>query len=344
MVNRTVVVGLGLVILAGCSSTPDASDPSTSPSVSIGPTVAPGGNGTFYSSQWDTAAGTLTIMSHPIGADGSIGSAVELLTAPADDTSFPAVIDGVGGSTLTGSFTDYWTTDVQVRSAGAVSAEAAAPRWCGGEGLSYNVCTLLDPTRVVRTTELGRDPTTGEGPGEGSILVSSLADASTISEFGPVADLVFMLGTGAPDEVLVVTSPAQSADAPTVPSAVMRMSLADGTTTSMGDSPAGWVPLCAIGAESVLGFTSEGTAYSAAVVGPATVGAVTWDQQDLVAGCSADGQFLYVQRIPQPPTEETEDTEPPNPATALERISLADGTRSEVLTLAPGEIAGPVTR
>ena len=125
---------------------------------------------------------------------------------------------------------------------------------------------------------------------------------------------------------------------------MFRLDVSDGLTGALGDSPAGWVPLCPIGADSVLGFTSEGTAHSAAVVGPATVGAVTWDQQDLVAGCSADGQFLYVQRIPQPPTEETEDTEPPNPATALERISLADGSRPEVLTLAPGEIAGPVTR
>jgi hypothetical protein len=125
---------------------------------------------------------------------------------------------------------------------------------------------------------------------------------------------------------------------------VYRLDVSDGLTKELGGSPTGWVPLCPIGAASVLGFTSEGAAYSAAVVGSATVGAVTWDQQDLVAGCSADGQFLYLQRIPQPPTEETEDTEPPNPATALERISLADGTRSEVLTLAPGEIAGPVTR
>jgi hypothetical protein len=344
MVNRTVVVGLGLVLLAGCSSTPDASDPSTSPSASTGPTDAAEGNGTFYTSQLDTTAGTVTIMSHPIGADGSIGSAAELLTEPADDTSFPAVIDGVGGSTLTGRFTDYWTTDVQVRSSGAVTAEAAAPRWCGGEGLSYNVCTLLDPTRVARTTDLGRDPTTGEGPGEGSILVSSLADGSTLSEFGPVADLVFMLGTIAPDEVLVVTSPAQSGEAPSAPSAVMRMSLADGTTTSVGDSPAGWVPLCTIGVDSVLGFTSEGTDSTAAVIGPAKVAAITWEGQDSVVGCSADGRFLYLQRIPQPPTEEVEDTEPPNPSTALERISLADGARSEVLVLSPGEIAGPVTR
>ncbi len=344
MVHRTVVVGLCLVLLAGCSSATETSDPSSSPSGSTEPTGALEGNGTLYTSQWDTTAGTLTITGHPIGADGAIGSATEVLSGPADDTTFPGVVDGVGASTLTGSFTDYWTTDVQVRSAGEVTAEAAAPRWCGGEGLSYNVCTLLDATRLARTTELGRDPTTGEGPSEGSILVSSLADGSTISEFGPVADLAFMLGTGAADEVLLVTSPAQSAEAPSVASTVMRMDLADGTTTSMGDSPAGWVPLCAMGADSVLGFTSEGTDSSAAVVGPEKVAAVTWDDQDSVVGCSADGRFLYLQRIPQPPTEEVEDTEPPNPSTALERVSLADGARSEVLVLAPGELAGPVTR
>ena len=90
----------------------------------------------------------------------------------------------------------------------------AAPRWCGGEGLTYNLCTLLDETRVARTTELGRDPETGEGPSEGTILVSSLTDGSTISELGPFADLSMMLGTGSPDEVLIVTTPAQSADDP----------------------------------------------------------------------------------------------------------------------------------
>ena len=174
--------------------------------------------------------------------------------------------------------------------------------------------------------------------------MSSLTDGSTISELGPFADLSMMLGTGSPDEVLIVTTPAQSAEAPSVPSAVLRLDVSDGLTKELGDSPAGWVPLCPIGADSVLGYTSEGTESSAAVVGPAKVAAVTWDEQDSVVGCSADGLFLYLQRIPQPPTEETEDTEPPNPSTALERISLADGSRTEVLTLAPGEIAGPVTR
>jgi len=341
MVRRTTVLGIALLLLAGCASTPDSpGDTSGSPSAS----AASAGNGTVYTSVWDMDAGARTISGHPIGADGSIGAATPLLSGPADDTSFPGVVDGVGPLALSGSFTDYWTTDLQVRSAGQVTAEVAGPRWCGGEGLAYNVCTLLDDTRLARTTDLGRDPETGAGPTEGSIIVSSLADGATIAEFGPFPGLSMMLGTGAPDEVLIVTTPAQSAEDPSVPSTVLRLDLTDGTTTEMGISPAGWVPLCPIGADSVLGFPAEDLAGSAVVVGPAQVADITWDQQDSVVGCSADGRFLYLQRIPQPPTEEVEDTEPPNPSTALERISLADGARSEVLVLPPGVVAGPVTR
>jgi hypothetical protein len=338
MVNRTVVagLGLGLILLAGCASTSDvAGDPPG--------TEGPMSNGTLYTSVWDTEAGTRTITGHAIGQDGSVGAAVPLLSGPANDTSFPGVEDGVGAAALTGSFTDFWTTDLQVRSAGEVTAEVAAPRWCGGEGLRYNLCTLLDDTRIARTTDLGRDPETGDGPSEGSILVSSLADGATISELGPFADLSMMLGTGSANHVIIVTTPAQSAEDPSVPSTVLRLDVTDGLTAEIGDSPAGWVPLCPIGSDSVLGFTSEG-APAAVVVGPAEIADVTWDEQDTFVGCSADGRFLYVQRIPQPPTEETEDLEPPNPSTALERISLADGSRSAVLTLPPGEVAGPVTR
>lgn len=342
MVSRAVVVGFGLVLVAGCASTPDSpADPSSSTS-SLPTTATPAGNGTVYTSSWDTDS--RTIIGHPIRDDGSLGEPSELLSGPADDTTYPGIVDGVGPAALTGAFTNYWTTDLQVRSAGSVAAEVAAPRWCGGEGLGYNVCTLLDATRVARTTDLGSDPETGEGPTEGSIIVSSLDDGSTVDEFGPFAGLSMMMGTASPDEVLLVTTPATSAEDPSTPSTVLRLDVTDGTTTELGVSPAGWVPLCPIGSDSVLGFPSEGMTGSAVVVGPAQVGEVTWEQQDSIVGCSADGQFLYVQRIPQPPTEETEDLEPPNPSTALERITLADGSRSAVLTLAPGEVAGPATR
>jgi hypothetical protein len=341
MVNRTVVGGLALVLLAGCASTSQGSG--TESATSSGSAGSVAANGTLVTSLWDTAAGTRTITSHPIGTDGSIGAEAPLLSGPADDTTFPGVVDGVGPAVLTGTFTDYWTTDLQVRAAGEVSAEVAAPRWCGGEGLAYNPCILLDDTRLARTTELGREPESGGGPTQASIIVSSLADGSTLAEF-PVTDLTMMLATTSPDQVLIVTAPAPSAEDPSTPSTIMRMDLTDGTTSELGVSPAGWVPLCPIGDDSVLGFPGQDLTGSAVVVGPAQVADVTWDQQDTLVGCSADGRYLYVQRIPQPPTGEVEDTEPPNPSTALERITLADGSRTPVLTLAPGWTAGPVTR
>jgi hypothetical protein len=339
MVSRAVVVGFGLVLVAGCSSGPGSPG---DPSPSTAPPDPAAGFGTVYTSTWDPDSRTIT--GYPIRQDGSVGEPAELLSGPADDTTYPGVVDGVGPSALTGTFTDYWTTDLQVRSAGAIAAEVAAPRWCGGEGLGYNVCVLLDATRVARTTDLGSDPATGEGPSEGSIIVSSLADGATLAEFGPFAGLSMMLGTASPDHVVLVTTPPTSAEDPSTPSTVLRLDLTDGTTTELGVSPAGWVPLCAIGADSVLGFPGADTTGSAVVVGPATVADVTWEQQDSIVGCSADGRYLYVQRIPQPPGEEMEDTEPPNPSTALERISLTDASRSAVLTLAPGEVAGPVAR
>ncbi len=339
MATRTTVLAIAALLLAGCSSSAgEPADTSASPSAST-----PAGNGTLYTAATDTSAGTRTITGYQVGADGSVGPAAELLSGPADDTTFPAVVDGVGATALTGDFSDYWTTDVAVHSGAEVTSEVPAPRWCGGEGLTYNVCTLLDGSRLARTSDLGRDPETGEGPSEGSITVSSLTDGATVAEFGPFTDLSMMLGTGSPDEVVIVTTPAQSADAG-VASTVLRLDLTDGTTTEIGVSPAGWAPLCTIGSDSVLGYPTDDATSSAVVVGPAKVGDVTWDQRDSIVGCSADGQFLYVQRIPQPPTEDVEDEEAPNPPTAVERIALADGSRSPVLTLDAGVVAGPVTR
>jgi hypothetical protein len=341
MATRTTVLGIAVLLLAGCASTPDnPGDASGSPA----PSAAASGNGTVYTASWDTSAGTRTVTGYPIAADGSLGDPAELLSGPADDTDFPGVVDGVGPLALTGDYSDYWTTDVAVRSEGKVTSEAPAPRWCGGEGLTTNLCTLLDSTRVARTSDLGGDPEAGEGPAEGSIIVSSLEDGSTLKELGPFPGLSMMLGTGSPDAVLIVTSPTQSEDAPSVASTVQRLDLTDGTTTEIGVSPAGWVPLCPIGSDSVLGFPADDVSGSAVVVGPAKVGDVTWDQKDTIVGCSADGQFLYLQRIPQPPGEEVDDLEAPNPATSLQRITLADGSSSDVLVLDPGVLAGPVTR
>ena len=280
----------------------------------------------------------MTINSHPVAQDGSVGTGTKLLTGPADDTNFPSVVDGIGPTALTGSFSDYWTTDVQVRQTENLASEVAAPRWCGGEGLAYNVCVLVDDARIARTSELGEPAENGDQPRERTITVSSLTDASTVAELGPYPDLSFMLGTASTGQVVIVTEPGWSVEGPGVPSTVQLLNVADGTTTDIGQSPASWAPVCAIGTDSVLGYTydQKGNTYTAAVVGPAQVAPISWPQEDSVVGCSADGRFLYLQHIPQPPTEEEEDTEPPNPQTGLDRVVLADGTRTQALLLDPG--------
>ena len=92
MIRRTTVLGIATLLLVGCASTPDAPG-GTSDSPSTSPSAAPPGNGTLYSSAWDMGEGSVTISGHPIAADGSLGTPVELLSGPADDTSFPGVVD-----------------------------------------------------------------------------------------------------------------------------------------------------------------------------------------------------------------------------------------------------------
>lgn len=313
MHRAATLVGTGLILLAGCTSAKGAA-----------------GNGTVYVSKW--GANQLEITGLPVNADGTVGAAVEVLTEDADETKFPGVVDGRGDLVLIGRFSDYWTTQVVLRRGADVVRDVAAPRWCGGEGLIYNVCALLDDTRLARTTELG-----GEDTSEGSVLVSSLETGADLARFGPYEHLSMVLPTQSPDQLVLIAGLEGG------PSQVSRLDLAKGTSTKLGTSPDGWTPLCAIGSDSVLGFNSEGTP-TAAVVGPAPAAKFEWDTQDSVVGCSADGRFLYLQRIPEPPTEDANDTEPPNPPTKLERIAVSDGMRSQVAALDPGLVAGPVTR
>ncbi len=327
---RGVGLATGMLLLAGCGSS-SGDGPAASAAAT---TSAPDGNGTMYVSNWDTGAGTLTIQAHPVQSDGSLGEASTLLSEPAEDTDFPGIIDGVGPTVVTGTFADYWTTALQVYESGSVRNELSANDWCGGEGLTYSACSVLDEQRLARTTELGRDPISGQGPAEGSVLVSSLGDGSTAAEFGPFPDLNMMLGTGSADEVLLVTRPLDTESEQGQPADVLRLDVSDGSTTPVGTSPADWAPLCPIGADSVLGFSTQDT-QTAIVVGPSTVADISWSSEESVVGCSADGRFLYLQQNPQPPTEEYDDTEPANPPTAVDRITLADGSRTEVLTPAP---------
>ncbi len=339
------VLGLvtgGALLLSGCGSSAEDPAPGDPPASASATTGSPGGNGTMYVSNWDYGAGTLTYEGYPINPDGTLGRSSTLFSEPAGDTDFPGIVDGLDDLTVTGTFANYWTTAVQVYQAGSVRDELAAPDWCGGEGLSYSVCTVLDDQRLARTTELGNDPVTGEGPTQGSVLVSSLTDGSTLAEFGPFPDLNMMMGSGSADEVLIVTRPVDIETQQPAAAQVLRLDLNDGSTTPVGTSPADWVPLCPIGADSVLGFSTQDP-QTAIVIGPSPIAEVSWSEADPVVGCSADGRFIYLQRIPVPPTGEN-DSEPPNPPTTVERITISDGSRTEVLTLPPGQYAGPITR
>ncbi|MGB8020506.1 MAG: hypothetical protein WCF04_04715 [Candidatus Nanopelagicales bacterium] len=329
MYRRAALLGMGLILLAGCVSPTDSSGESPGPTDATA-SGSGGGNGTVYVSDW--GSDRLTITGQPINVDGTVGAATEVLAEEADESTFAGIVDGIGDLVLIGKFTEYWTTEVSLRRGADLVRQVTAPQWCGGEGLVYNVCVLLDETRLARTTELG-----GEDAAEGSVLVSSLETGKKLAEFGPFAGLAMVLPTDSSDRIFLVTGKEGG------PSLVSVLDLTDGTTTQVGESPEGWAPLCPIGSDSVLGFNSEGTP-TATVVGPAQAAKFSWDADDSLAGCSADGRFVYVQRIPQPPTDEVEDTEPPNPPTELDRIAVSDGTRGQVLVLDPGLIAGPVTR
>lgn len=351
MKRRAILLAFGLAVLGACGSAAQSPDAPTSSSGSAAaPTTGPvGGNGTVYTSSWGSV---LTITGHPITEDGSLGPGTELLSQEASDADFAALIDGLGATALTANLTNYWSTELLLHTDGQVVSEVAAPDWCGGEGLTYAVCTLLDDTRVARTTALGRDPVLGAGPEEGSILVSSLRDGSTLAEFGPFDELSMVLGSASADELLLVTTPPGSLDGPSGPGSVLRLDLTDATTTEIGESPTGWIPLCPTGSDSVLGYTladapaADGTQISSLVVvgeGSAAMADLTWSDEEAV-GCSADGRFLYLQQTPLPPTGTVDDRDPPNTSGVLERVTLADGSRDQALVLDQGTLAGPVTR
>jgi hypothetical protein len=332
---------MALLLLAGCAGTGDGTgEPTASaePSASASAPPPVPENGAVHATEWSDDA---TITRYPILADGTVGEGSVLLTGPATDASFPGVVDGVGDAVLTGTFADYLTADLALRSAstGTVITQADGEQWCGGEGLTFKACVLLDDQRLARTSELG-----DAGGTDGTITISSLQDGSTMDELGPFPGLIMVLGTSDADTLMLVTAEGEPSDPPeNLPGKVLRLDVTSGQTTELGSYGADWAPLCAIGLDSVLGFTFTGTP-TAAVVGPAPVGTVQWSEDEDPVGCSADGAYLYVQHFPQPPGEDTQDTEPPNPPTTLDRLTLADGSRQSVLTLDPGIAAGPITR
>jgi hypothetical protein len=337
MQRNSMLVGVvALLLLGGCASGEDPATDTSPAQPSASSTAPTAGNGSAFASAWSEE---VTWTRYPILSDGTVGEGVEVLTGAVDDETFPAIVDGVGEAIATGTFEDYFTADIALRSgAGEVVSQVDVDQWCGGEGLGFTICVLLDDLRLARTSMLGGADTDGA-----TLTVSSLRDGSTTDELGPFRGLFSVLGTEDADLVMLASSQGPQSDVPeNLAGTVQRLDLATGQLSEIGQSPADWAPLCALGTDAVLGFT-VGDVPTAVAVGDAQVGAVEWSEDEDPIGCSADGRFLYLQHFPQPPDSE-DDTEPPNPPTTLDRVTLADGTRESVLVLDPGVSAGPITR
>ncbi len=340
MDKRHALAGVAaLLLVAACGSTGSGDDPpgaSGTPAPSGTSSIQ--GNGAVVVGSEDTD--TKTITRYPIAADGTLGAGVELLTGDASFEEFPAVVDGVGDVVATGVFSDYWTTKITVRDAatGAEKSSVKTEQWCGGEGLTYNPCVLVDGTRLLRTSTLGE-----EDAAPATLTLSSLTDGSEIKTLGPFEGLVTILGTIDPNVVLLTIADEPLGDPPEPkPGTLKSLDLTTGATTDIGTYDADWTPVCALGTGSALGYDAAGE-YVASVVGSATIGTLTFSDDDALTGCSNDGKFVYAQHIPTPPDGE-EDDEAPNPATTVDRITLADGTRESVKTLQPGIWVQLVTR
>lgn len=347
MTGRRVAVAAAILALAGCGGGDEAREATPSPTgsttttsaapsvVPSGSSEAPVGSGAVHTT---ARADTATITRYPLRADGSVDPGVPLFSGPADEWSFPGVVDGLGDVVLTATFTDLWSSELVLRSAatGAAVTTLDGERWCGTDGFTVAVCVLLDEERLARTSELG-----GEDSDEATITISSLRDGSTVRELGPYPGLSMVLGTSQPDALILVTSPEGAmgtGEGP--PGTVALLDVTTGAVTEIGTAPELWAPLCALGTDSVLGFTFGGEP-TAEVVGPAAIAPVQWPADDPAVGCSPDGAHLYVQHYP----DDSGDDQGSGPsATTLDRITLADGSRETILVLDGTVTAGPITR
>jgi hypothetical protein len=302
-------IGMVAVVLGGCAGQGEG------PAASGSPTPAPYGNGAIY---LGTGSG---VQRHPILADGSVGAGTDFAV---DGT----VRDGRGDAALTGAFEDVFSIRLDVRdvTSGAVEQSVDAD-WCGGEGNEFRWCVLLDPSRVVRTSTLwpGR-------PG-GTVTISSLQDGADLTMLGDVAGLVGLVGTQSADAVVLQIADAPlptgggDLDVPPTPSGkAERLDLSSGSTVELGSYPQAFTPLCAVGRDSLLGYTAPAAgqgAFTLTMVGPAamspelsTAAVGIWPTNP-PRGCSADARFVYA------PT-----ASPGGQTLELERIGLADASRT----------------
>lgn len=333
--NGLLVVGT-IALLGACSGDSDTPAPTgSSPAPSVAPSTPAGANGQLYTTA--SSAEETTLRRYAINADGSVDEPVQVLKVASDETTFPVVVDSLGETLLTGTYTDYWASELQLRNlAGEETGSLTVDRWCGGEGLIANLCSLLDPTHLARTTELGGETTT-----DGSVIVSDLTSGATVDQYGPFPGLSRMLGTTDPNVVLLATTTEKvDIEDPNVPGTIIRLDTSTGQTSDVGDYPADWDALCAVGVDGVIGQTL-GEKPALVAVGTTPLGDdATLTPDDTVAGCSADGAFLYLQAFA--PVPESED--PQTLESKLERLNVATGVRATIATLPGGEWVGPITR
>ncbi len=313
---------IGLVVLAGCS---DGSSEQPPPSATDSATgAAPGlGNGAIYRIEW--TGGQWQYERHPIDAGGSLGASEGPVALGGTESETVYLVDALGSTVATAPLTDYWSTRIDVRNAsdGTLISSVEAPGWCAGEGLVHNPCLLLDADSLVRTSELGAEA-------EGSVTISSLRTAETEATWGPFEGLKNTVAGGQPGEViLVLADELMDSEGAPVSSAgtIVRLNASTGQTTQIGRYPANWDAICSIGPDSVLGSDLADT-RALSVVGTSTVPEVELSEDDTPIGCSADGTVLYVEQLIFGENEDGSDTQ-----TAVESISLVDGTRTRQLTV-----------
>lgn len=314
---------IGLFALAGCSDDTTGEPPaSPSPSTPTG-AATPAGNGALYLIDW--TGDRWQYDRYPIDASGALGSSPGPVGLGGTESETIGLVDAVGSTAATAPMTNYWSTRIDVRDAaiGTVASSVDALRWCGGEGLVYNPCLLLDADSLVRTSELGAEP-------EGSVTISSLLTAGTEATWGPFKGLAGTLAAWQQGEVIVVLADElnDSEGNPTSSAgSILRLNAATGETTEIGRHPAHWSAICQIGPDAVLGGALDDP-RTLSVVGSGTVPEVALEQWDTPMGCSADGRTLYVEQLLVGEDEDGEDTE-----FAIDSISLADGKRTRQMTV-----------
>lgn len=335
-IGSAVVATVALALAAGCGGSDDEPPPEPT-ATATGQPAEPSptepeptpwtltGNGALYvwESEGNEPPWAVTVLRYPIDESGDLGPATPIASGPADHAGGPRVVDAAGDTVLIGDYTWYWTQSIDVHdlATGQVTSTVAAPRWCGGEGLTDASCALVGADLLVRTSELF-DP---EVP-DATLTVTSLDDGSDITSWGPMSNLVELFGTSDPDSLLVLFADPDDDKGLDV----RRWDVTSGESTSLGTTPRKWLSICPIGDDALLGWTSEDPGRSdagdstAVVVGDATIADVSWDGDKRAAGCSNDGRFLYL--------EHGGGSEP----VVVERVSLVDGSTAVVLTLEQG--------